>query len=616
VTATPHEPYRTRRLAIAGVALLTGVIALSWGVVTDIPQPRAMTAIPPWIGALVAFAAIVTEETVVATRVAAQHTRRRNFGWQLDGLSVTATVTCLVAPWSLFAIAASQIVVGLVAWHRLGRPAYKTAFNLGQKVAFAALAAMILSAGMGSRPIGLDTISLLSLLAAAIVYEFGSNLAVQLVVTVTTPADQRPHSFMVPLLTELQFAPGMVVYAAISGLLYRTIPWMLPLIIAPVVLAHLAVNKIIVSLDEAELTTAERDRLQASVGGVDDGVILVDGRLSPQLVSPSMALLLGAGDDALDRRTLDHLVPLVDESLEAVVRTLTPHGANAELFDRQLQRDDGLRLPVTVRVAGTFRDDDLDYAVVSVQDRSREQQVAQLKDAFLARVSHELRTPLTPVLSYAQLLRRHRDALATQEIDEALDQITSQTTHLATLVDDLLLVSRLAAGGLTSEDLVSAEAIDAADVVSTAVREANATWPNRQIHQEVSSSPVMADPTRLRQVLTNLLSNACKYSDDATPVTITCATTDGDVRIAVQDHGVGIPEVDLPHVSEQFYRVRGHRAGGAGVGLHLVQELVTAMGGHVEVQSRVGVGSTFTVVLPAQGPTDVTNAPTWEASSP
>jgi signal transduction histidine kinase len=113
---------------------------------------------------------------------------------------------------------------------------------------------------------------------------------------------------------------------------------------------------------------------------------------------------------------------------------------------------------VTVRVAGTFRDDDLDYAVVSVQDRSREQQVAQLKDAFLARVSHELRTPLTPVLSYAQLLRRHRDALATQEIDEALDQITSQTTHLATLVDDLLLVSRLAAGGLTSEDLVSAEA--------------------------------------------------------------------------------------------------------------------------------------------------------------
>jgi signal transduction histidine kinase len=231
-----------------------------------------------------------------------------------------------------------------------------------------------------------------------------------------------------------------------------------------------------------------------------------------------------------------------------VVRTLTPHGANAELFDRQLQRDDGLRLPVTVRVAGTFRDDDLDYAVVSVQDRSREQQVAQLKDAFLARVSHELRTPLTPVLSYAQLLRRHRDALATQEIDEALDQITSQTTHLATLVDDLLLVSRLAAGGLTSEDLVSAEAIDAADVVSTAVREANATWPNRQIDQDVSSSPVMADPTRLRQVLTNLLSNACKYSDDATPVTITCATTDGDVRIAVQDHGVGIPEADLPHV--------------------------------------------------------------------
>jgi hypothetical protein len=192
VTATPHEPYRTRRLAIAGVALLTGVIALYWGVVTDIPQPRAMTAIPPWIGALVAFAAIVTEETVVATRVAAQHTRRRNFGWQLDGLSVTATVTCLVAPWSLFAIAASQIVVGLVAWHRLGRPAYKTAFNLGQKVAFAALAAMILSAGMGSRPIGLDTISLLSLLAAAIVYEFGSNLAVQLVVTVTTPATSAP----------------------------------------------------------------------------------------------------------------------------------------------------------------------------------------------------------------------------------------------------------------------------------------------------------------------------------------------------------------------------------------------------------------------------------------
>lgn len=615
MTTTRHEPYRTRRLVIAGVALLAGVVALYWGVVTDLPQPRAVTAVPPWIGALIAFAAIVTEETVVATRVAAQHTRRRNFGWQLDGLSVTATVTCLAAPWSLVAIAASQIVVGLVAWRRLGRPVYKTAFNLGQKVAFAALAAMILSTGMGTRPIGLDTISLLSLLAAAMVYEFGSNLAVQFVVMATTPAGERPHSFMVPLLTELQFAPGMVVYAAISGLLYRTIPWMLPLMIAPVVTAHLAVNRIIVSLDEAELTTAERDRLQASVGGVDDGVILVDGRLSPQLVSPSMANLLGAGDGALDRRTLDHLVPLADESLEAVVRTLTPHGTNAELFDRQLRRDDGLTLPVTVRIAATFRDDALDYAVVSVQDRSREQQVAQLKDAFLARVSHELRTPLSPVLSYAQLLRRHRDALATQEIDEALDQIVSQTTHLATLVDDLLLVSRLAAGGLASQDLVSTEMIDAADVVIAAVREANATWPNRQIHQEVSPSPVMADPTRLRQVLANLLSNACKYSDEGTRVTITCATTGSDVRIAVQDHGIGIPDTDLPHVFEQFYRVRGHRAGGAGVGLHLVQELVTAMRGHVEVQSQVGVGSTFTVVLPAQGPTGFTDTPTSQASS-
>jgi signal transduction histidine kinase len=616
VTKPPHEPYQSRRLVIAGVALAAGLVALAWGTVTDLPQPRATTAIPAWVGALIAFAAIVIEETVVATRVAAQHRRRRNFGWQLDGLSVTATVTCLAAPWSLFAIAASQIVVGLVAWHRLGRPVYKTAFNLGQKVTFAALAAAILSAGMGTTPIGLNTISLLSLLAAAIVYELGSNLAVQFVVIVTTPADERPHSLMVPLLTELQFAPGMVVYASISGLLYRTIPWMLPLIIAPVVLAHLAVNKIIVSLDEAELTTAERDRLQASVGGVDDGVILVDGRLAPQLVSPSMASLLGANDDALNRRTLDHLVPLVDESLEAVVRTLTPHGTNAELFDRQLQRDDGLPLPVTVRIAGTFRDDDLDYAVVSVQDRSREQQVAQLKDAFLARVSHELRTPLSPVLSYAQLLRRHRDALATEEIDEALDQITGQTTHLATLVDDLLLVSRLAAGGLTSDDLVSAEEIDAADVVHTAVREANATWPTREIHQEVTPSPVRADPTRLRQVLTNLLSNACKYSDEATLVTITCATTNTEVRIAVQDDGIGIPEADLPHVFEQFYRARGHRAGGAGVGLHLVQELVTAMGGHVEVQSQVGVGSTFTVVLPAHGPAGIADAPTWQASSP
>jgi len=616
VNAAAHEPFHARRLAITGVALLAGLVALYWGAVTDLPQPTGTTAIPAWVGALIAMAAIVFEETVVATRVTAQQARRRGFSWQLDGLSATATVTCLAVPWSLFAIAVSQVVVGVIAWRRLGRPAYKTLFNLGQKVTFAALAAMILSAGMGTGTIGLNTISLLSLLAAAIVYELGSHVAVQVVVMLTTPADQRPHSFMLPLLTELQFAPGMIVYAAISGLLYRTIPWMLPLIIAPVVMAHLSTNKIIESLDEAELTTAERDRLQASVGGVDDGVILVDSRLTPQLVSPSMARLLGVAEEMLEGRNLDGLVPLADESLEGVVRTLSPHGSHAELFDRQLARDDELTLPVTIRVAGTFRDGALDYAVVSVQDRSREQQVAQLKDAFLARVSHELRTPLTPVLSYAQLLRRHRDALTTEEIDEALDQVTSQTSHLAALVDDLLLVSRLAAGGLASEDLVSPEEIDAADVVAQAVREAHATWPNRQISQDVSSSPVLADPTRLRQVLTNLLSNACKYSAEDTVVAITCTTTDADVRIAVQDHGIGIPEGDLPHVFDQFYRVRGHRAAGSGVGLHLVQELVTAMGGRVEVQSRLGVGSTFTVMLPASGSNRPRDAAAAPASSP
>ncbi len=223
------------------------------------------------------------------------------------------------------------------------------------------------------------------------------------------------------------------------------------------------------------------------------------------------------------------------------------------------------------------------------------------KDEFLAVLSHELRGPLAPLRTAAGVLR----LLGPDDprFREARDIIDRQVTHLGRLVDDLLDVSRVTRGKVT----LHLERLAVADVLAAAVEAARPAAAARGHRLEVTppEGPLSAegDPTRLAQVVANLLTNAAKYTPDGGVVRVTAAREGDQAVIRVRDSGVGIAADLLPHVFELFTQGRhepGRSEGGLGIGLAVVKALAERHGGRVEARSDgPGKGSEFVVGLPA-----------------
>jgi len=244
----------------------------------------------------------------------------------------------------------------------------------------------------------------------------------------------------------------------------------------------------------------------------------------------------------------------------------------------------------------------LDRAEHEAEERRIAEQKAvqanQAKSRFLANMSHELRTPLNAVIGYTEMVAEELDDLdGGDDLSADLGHATGAANHLLGLIDDLLDLSRIEAEELP---------IDMAPVsVDEVVQQALAHTPQlaptsiRGLQVDVPAVKVRADPYRLTQVLTNLLTNAAKFTPSGL-VSIAAAQQGDRVSLSVQDTGEGIPADDLPHVFERFRQVDGsatRRHGGTGLGLAITQMLVQRMDGHIEVTSEPGKGSTFTVWL-------------------
>jgi signal transduction histidine kinase len=221
----------------------------------------------------------------------------------------------------------------------------------------------------------------------------------------------------------------------------------------------------------------------------------------------------------------------------------------------------------------------------------------------VATVSHELRTPITPIKGYAELLQARGARMTEEKRQDMLRIIAERAEHLARLVEDLLLASRISSerGGSAVPGL-RRECTDLAE----AARRAAADWlrrPDSRLELELPDRPleVDADPLRLVQVLDNLLSNAHKYSPADRPVRLRVWRDGGWAKAAVVDRGRGIPREELDRIFEKFHRVEDPMTmttGGTGLGLYIARELTRAMGGEIEAASAPRRGSTFTLRLP------------------
>jgi PAS domain S-box-containing protein len=236
--------------------------------------------------------------------------------------------------------------------------------------------------------------------------------------------------------------------------------------------------------------------------------------------------------------------------------------------------------------------------------RGRAEELAEndrRKDEFLAMLSHELRNPLAPIRNAVHVLQEVEGG---PELGMARDVIDRQVTHLARLVDDLLDVSRITRGkvALRREPLVLSEVIARAVETTRPLIESRGHAFTVEVACDVPE--LYADPTRIEQVVANLLNNAAKYTDTGGRIGLRSACEGHEVVIRVRDSGVGIPADVLPHVFDLFTqaeRTLDRAQGGLGIGLTLVKSLVEQHGGRVEAHSPgPGRGSEFVVRLPVQ----------------
>jgi two-component system phosphate regulon sensor histidine kinase PhoR len=225
----------------------------------------------------------------------------------------------------------------------------------------------------------------------------------------------------------------------------------------------------------------------------------------------------------------------------------------------------------------------------------------RVRQDFVANVSHEFRTPLTAIQGFAETL------LGGALEDKAnsrrfLEIIRDHAVRLNRLTEDLLRLSQIEARKLELE----LRSVDVRRLFGSCVETAHVEAAQKKltigIECPANLPHVRADANLLREAVQNLLDNAVRYTPKGGKVTLEGSTRDGVVILAVRDTGIGIPKGEQQRIFERFYRVdpaRSRELGGTGLGLSITKHIVEAQGGHIEVESEVGRGSTFRVFLPA-----------------
>ena len=349
--------------------------------------------------------------------------------------------------------------------------------------------------------------------------------------------------------------------------------------------------------EQLRAVEAERDHLRATVAGMTEGVLVTDARGKVRLLNPAFCEIFGVPANASPAEVLElarepRLVDLIQQVLaDHAERTL------------HLERMEPVRR--TLALAGSTLGAE-EGSVVVVRDITESEQLNRMRRDFVANVSHELRTPLSAIQGYAETLCDG----AIDERETALrfsQRIVDQCRRLAALLADLLTLSRLEG----KEPLETLEPVDLRTVAREALELVAGQAAARQVTVELvpGQSPVVSgDHEGLFRLLSNLLENAVKYNQPGGRVTLTLESRHDPspmAAIEVADTGIGIPGSALPRIFERFYRVdkgRAREEGGTGLGLAIVKHVAQAHHGRVEVESELGKGSKFRVLLPLQRP--------------
>ncbi|MDR3621884.1 MAG: ATP-binding protein [Paludisphaera borealis] len=378
--------------------------------------------------------------------------------------------------------------------------------------------------------------------------------------------------------------------------------------------------------DEA-LLLGGKARLRGVLEASLDALVTLDHQGDVIEFNPAAERIFGVDTDATLGRRFAELIAADDQraAFEASLRAYIETRSSPSLGERreiEARRGDGTRFPAELTVAAVHLDGPPVFTA-SLRDISRQKQTegelrrardealasSQAKAAFLANMSHEVRTPMSAVLGYADMLLD--PALPAADRQAAIQAIRRNGSHLLQIINDILDLSKIEAGRMRLDPVACSPWQVALEVVSGL----RVRGDERGIVLDVEASgplPESAtmDPTRVRQILVNLVGNAIKFSEPGGRVSLRltarhgASSREGVLRLEVEDRGVGIPADQLEGIFTPFQQADSsstRKFGGTGLGLSISRRLAEAMGGGIDVQSTLGEGSRFAVELPLRG---------------
>jgi len=341
-----------------------------------------------------------------------------------------------------------------------------------------------------------------------------------------------------------------------------------------------------------EALEAEEVRLVALTESLNEGVIAIDARQQVAQVNAQARHLLGLKDSVP--------FPVSNLPRERSLREAIGAALSGQAVDAHEVQIGGRALALTARPLPAGG------AVVALFDLTPVRRLETVRRDFVANASHELRTPLTVIGGFAETLLD--ESLPNEQRRQFAQTVLANTQRMQRIVDDLLDLSRIESGGWKPNP----STVDLRALAGDALAVVQERRPDKGVELRLELAPdathVWADPTALRQVLTNLVDNAVRHTNEGS-VTIFSRRAPGGVAIGVSDTGIGIPADHLARIFERFYRVdagRSRSEGGTGLGLAIVKHLVEGHGGRVRAESTVGRGTKIWAELP--DPPAVTSA--------
>jgi PAS domain S-box-containing protein len=365
-----------------------------------------------------------------------------------------------------------------------------------------------------------------------------------------------------------------------------------------------------IAVRNAELyqqVSEEEEALSAIIDNSAEGIMIADAAGRIEVLNRALSHITGReAADVLGRPAREVLVLHDRQGQPLELPELPPKRTSAAggraYVEGDVARRGGPALTVGVTVTPLYdREGSLVRAIYNVVDITRFRQAEELKSTFVSVVSHELKTPVALIKGYAETLRREDADWDRSTVQESLDVIAEEADHLTHLIDSLLEASRIQAGGLKLQPTD-------VNLARLAEKVVDAFRTQTDIHTFDLDFPpdfptVWGDPERLREVLSNLVSNAVKYSPQGGMIWVGGRIDQTGVTVYVADQGIGIPPEEQARIFGRFHRVQTgpHRdTEGAGLGLYLAKAIVEAHGGRVWVESAPERGSIFMFALPVR----------------